>query len=317
MATTMRTRPEFHVVDLAATFLRRDAGVDLQLVVTRGTAVPRRPTPRPRSRSSRTPGSSSASRRCATSRLPCGASSSSIHRPTPCPMTQPPMKCFSAVDPADLDELGAATARRSGDAHLHVGHDRAAKGRDDPERNVVFTCEQLTPLLRVRARRQPRCGDAHRVVPADGAHRRAHPRRTTTESPLRLPPSHAARTRRRSPTMPREVHPEVMFGVPRVREKVYLGVDAALARGPRQEAEVRRGRRRGEADPRSPARRRHGHPRAAGDLGLPRRRRLQHRPRPSVSTLVAPRYHRRGADDAPRCSSGSTPSASRSARSTG
>ena len=46
------------------------------------------------------------------------------------------------------------------------------------------------------------------------------------------------------PAYLKEVHPEIVFGVPRVWEKIYNGVNAALAADPGQEGEVRRRRRR-------------------------------------------------------------------------
>ena len=39
----------------------------------------------------------------------------------------------------------------------------------------------------------------------------------------------------------REVHPEVMFGVPRVWEKVYLGVNAAIAADPEKQQKFEEG----------------------------------------------------------------------------
>ena len=49
-------------------------------------------------------------------------------------------------------------------------------------------------------------------------------------------------------TYAREVHPNVLFGVPRVWEKVYAGVNAALAAEPDRKAQVRRGDRGRDPD---------------------------------------------------------------------
>jgi long-chain acyl-CoA synthetase len=46
----------------------------------------------------------------------------------------------------------------------------------------------------------------------------------------------------------KEVHPEIVFGVPRVWEKIYAGVNAALAADPSPQGPVRRGRRRRARD---------------------------------------------------------------------
>ena len=70
-----------------------------------------------------------------------------------------------------------------------------------------------------------------------------------------------------------------MFGVPRVWEKIYAGVTAALGRRPREGPEVRRGRRGGAcpiAEALDVGRR---HRRGEGHLRVPRRGRLRRRAR--------------------------------------
>ncbi len=112
-----------------------------------------------------------------------------------------------------------------------------------------------------------------------------------------------------------EVHPELMFGVPRVWEKVYLGVNAALAADPESKQKFEEGRGRGAGDQGGRAGR-HGDPGAEGHVGLPGRRRLLTGPRTARARRL-PGSAITGAAPIPRrSSSGSTPSASRSARST-
>ena len=89
-----------------------------------------------------------------------------------------------------------------------------------------------------------------------------------------------------------------MFGVPRVWEKVYLGVNAALGADPEKKQKfdeavaaalpIMEARRAGTITDG-----------AAGDVGLPRRRRLLDRARPGRARRAAPRHHRCGADPAP------------------
>ena len=95
----------------------------------------------------------------------------------------------------------------------------------------------------------------------------------------------------------REVHPNVLFGVPRVWEKIYAGVNAALAARPGPEGQVRRWRRGRDPDRREEGM---GHRDAGGarDVGLPRRRRVQHGARARRPRRARARGHRRGADPA-------------------
>ena len=64
------------------------------------------------------------------------------------------------------DGRGAA---RPGDDHLHVGHHRSAEGRD--ARSPQHLLDGRQPARGTRLRARPL---AHRVVPPDGPHRRAH-----------------------------------------------------------------------------------------------------------------------------------------------
>ena len=180
--------------------------------------------------------------------------------------------------------------------------------------NLVWTGESPARVVRLDPRRGRR--HAPRVVPADGPHRRAHGHRTTAWS------SSATRSRpvpspRQIATYAREVHPNIMFGVPRVWEKVYAGVQAALAADPEKKEKfdeavaagaahpgadhVGHGDRRGASPPTSSSTRWRSRPCAS--LRRPRRG--------ASSPSPAPRRCRR------RCSRGSAPSACRWPRSTG
>ena len=88
---------------------------------------------------------------------------------------------------------------------------------------------------------------AARVVPADGPHRRADDAATTSR------PCSATRSRR-APTRPDRDLPArgapaiVLFGVPRVWEKVHAGRERRAGRRPREEGAVRRRGRGGDPD---------------------------------------------------------------------
>ena len=98
-------------------------------------------------------------------------------------------------------------------------------------------------------------------------------------------------------TYAREVHPNVLFGVPRVWEKIYAGVNAVLAGDPERKAKfddaiaaaipIVAKKAWGDGDEGG-----------ARDVGLPRRGRVQHRARPRRSRRARPRGHRRRADGA-------------------
>ncbi len=142
-----------------------------------------------------------------------------------------PASVLTDGEPVDLPgRLGLVTPDIAGHDHLHLGHDRAAQGRDahPPQRGV-----DRAGLP--RPAEDPAGGVPGRVVPADGPHRRAHgqplPRRHR-----RLRGRRPAPTRRCSASYLREVHPQTMFGVPRVWEKLHAGVQAALSADPEAKA---------------------------------------------------------------------------------
>ena len=136
-----------------------------------------------------------------------------------------------AAEPADLDALGAATDPDDLATLIYTsGTTGPPKGVMISQHNVVFTCEELTRCyafalgddagvgLRVVSY-LPMAHIAERISSHYNAMRLGF---TVTCCP---DPSQIA-------SYAREVHPEVMFGVPRVWEKVYLGVNAALAADP-------------------------------------------------------------------------------------
>ena len=69
----------------------------------------------------------------------------------------------------------------------------------------------------------------------------------------------------------KEVRPEVVFGVPRVWEKIYNGINAALAANPENKAKFDEGVTHGSRHPGRPTRR-HGHQGTTRHSRLPRRR---------------------------------------------
>ena len=90
----------------------------------------------------------------------------------------------------------------------------------------------------------------------------------------------------------KEVHPELIFGVPRVWEKIYLGVNAALSADPERKQKFEEGRRGGPGDQGRRAGR-DGHPGAEGHLGLPGRGRLLTGPRAARARCLSGGHHRR------------------------
>ena len=177
-------------------------------------------------------------------------------------------------------------------------------------RNIVWTAEGYLAPPRRGARRVPR-----RVVPPDGPHRRAHVhplprghRRLRGHRPAPTPAQIAAYAR--------EVHPQIMFGVPRgVGEDPRRRAGRARRR-PREEGQVRRA----PSPPPAPIVER----RTAGtatdeDLAtwaVPRRGRLRRRAGARRPRRRRVRAHRRRAHPAPSSSAGTAPSACRCRRST-
>ena len=128
--------------------------------------------------------------------------------------------------------LAGGRARRPPDADLHLGHHRPAEGRAD------HALEHLRdrPLLRRDdpvPRRRP-----DRLLPADGAHRRAQ-RQPLPADAVRLHghvlPGRRARSSRYLP----EVRPTWFFAVPRIWEKLKAGLEQMLAALPRRAAASR------------------------------------------------------------------------------
>ena len=114
----------------------------------------------------------------------------------------------------------------------------------------------------------------------------------------------------------REVRPEHFLGVPRVWEKLYAGIMAAVSADPEKQAGFERALEVGD---KAAAVRVTGQPLPPGAgrrLGAGRRRRLRQRPGHGRPRPDARRHHRRGADPPARCSTSSWPSACRSPRCT-
>ena len=128
-------------------------------------------TPTPRSRSSRTPASSTGSSRSATSCRSSSRSTSSIRPTAACPTAcAPATELDGARRRSTSHELAAATAPDDLATLIYTsGTTGPPKGVMISQYNVVYTVEQLRECIDVRRLR----GQAGRVVPADGAHRRA------------------------------------------------------------------------------------------------------------------------------------------------
>ena len=99
----------------------------------------------------------------------------------------------------------------------------------------------------------------------------------------------------------KEVHPQIVFGVPRVYEKIYSGVNAALAADPERKAQFDDGVA-AAIEIKTRRARRHRHPGAARHVGVPRRRGVQPGARAGRPRRGGHRDHGRGADpgDDPR-----------------
>ena len=305
----MRNRPDFHWFDTRRAVPAGHPGQHLQLVVARGDPVPRRPR-RGRGRhrrGRRVPRADPEGPRRAAA---AASDSSSSSRPTVAARRrlQPAADC-SATASLDLRALAAATEPDDLATLIYTsGTTGPPKGVMISQYNVVYTVEQLR-----------RCIDFDSFVgkravslPADGAHRRAD------DEPL---PGDDARLQvTAAPTRPARRRTcarctrEIIFGVPRVWEKIY-SASTPRCRPTRTQGEVRRGVDAALAIKAARARR-HDHRGAARHLGLPRRRRFA-----DVRGLIGLDARRRSRSPAPRrsrgrCSSGSTRSASRSPRST-
>ena len=224
----MRNSPEFHVLDIAALVLRCHPDLDLQLVVARAGRVPGRPLRGDARRSSRTTASSTASPRCATSCPSCAALGvvDAGRRPADVTYDGPRRRR------ADRPRRGVRRARRCPSDLATIIY---TSGTTGPPKGVMLTqpqhlLDRREPAARTPVRRLPR--QAPRVVPADGAHRRAH------DEPL---PAGDARLRghRRCPE-PGQVAAYAPGGAARTScsacpgcgRRSHAGVSAALAADP-------------------------------------------------------------------------------------
>ena len=233
-----------------------------------------------------------------------------IHRPSCRPRAcSPPPSCSSRGD-ADLDALAAATEPSDLATLIYTsGTTGPPKGVMLDQYNVVYTAEQLSRVHRARRAAGRRLVSylpmAHIAERMTSHYQEMLHGYTVTTCP---DPTQIA-------TYAREVHPELIFGVPRVWEKVYAGVNAALAARPRARsrsstrASPRRSRSRPPSGPARPPR--SSSTRGRSSTPSPSRRSAAS----SGSTRSwppspAPRR------SAARSSSGSTPSACRCRRST-
>jgi long-chain acyl-CoA synthetase len=230
MVLMMRNRPEFHVVDLAATFLRATPvsiynssspeelqylvdHAEAEIAVVEDTGFLERFLK-------------------VRDELPNLRRIYVIHPPADgMPDDVSAYDDLRSAGEADLDALGDATDPSDLATLIYTsGTTGPPKGVMISQYNVIYTAEQLT-----------RCYE-FALGDADGVGLRvvsylpmAHiaERMSSHYNGMRLgftitccpDPAQIA-------TYAREVHPEVMFGVPRVWEKVYLGVNAALAADP-------------------------------------------------------------------------------------
>ena len=142
--------------------------------------------------------------------------------------------------------------------------------------NVVWTAEGYLRMLDVEP-----VGLPGGLVPPDGAHRRAHDEHylavmggyEVTDCP----------DAGQIAAYAREVRPKIMFGVPRVWEKIHAGVQAALGADPEKKAKFDEAV--AAAIPISERRTlRHGHRRGRRHLRVPRRGRLRRRARRSSAS---------------------------------
>jgi long-chain acyl-CoA synthetase len=138
---------------------------------------------------------------------------------------------LQAADPADLDALGAATQPDDIATLIYTsGTTGPPKGVMISQHNVMYTGEQLRRCYEFALGESAGVGlryvsylpMAHIAERMSSHYNSMRLGFTTTCCP---DPGQIA-------VYAREVHPEVMFGVPRVWEKIYLGVNAALAADP-------------------------------------------------------------------------------------
>ena len=220
----MRNRPEFHVVDLAASFLRAtpisiynsSSPEELQYLVHHSESV------------IAVVEDAGFLERFLKVRdeLPHLERIFAIEPPELSPDDVHPYDALRSAAPADLDALAAATEPDDLATVIYTsGTTGPPKGVMLTQHNVAHTCEQLTRCYAWALGEEQ--GVGLRVISyLPMAH--IAERLSSHYNGLRLgftvtccpDPTQIA-------TYAREVHPEVMFGVPRVWEKVYLGINAA------------------------------------------------------------------------------------------
>ena len=193
---------------------------------------------------------------------------------------------------SDLAQLAALTEPTDVATVIYTsGTTGPPKGVMISQFNVAYTVEQLARCLALPD--EEMVGPQAGLLPADGAHRRADDVALHVGE-VRPRASPAARIHRSIAVYAREVQPEMIFGVPRVWEKIHSGVNAALAADPEKQQRFAEGLAAGARDQGRRAGR-HGHQGAARHVGVPRRRRLLDRARPGRPRRGALRHLRRGA----------------------
>ena len=214
----------------------RHAGLDLQLVGPRSGRVPGRPLRR-RARHRRGRQLPRPLRAGPRGSCPSSRRSASSH-----PAEKPADFTWDDLIGAEPVDLAAAAAagrpERPGHGHLHVGHHGPAEGRDD-----------LATATPVRGREPPGTSCPSTTPTASGSCRTC-PWPTSPSAWSATTRSWSWATRSAAAPSPgkiaaycAEVRPHVLFGVPRVWEKIYAGLMGGPRRRPRERGEVRRGRR--------------------------------------------------------------------------
>ncbi len=128
--------------------------------------------------------------------------------------------------PSGLDGEGAA--RRLGDPDLHLRHDRAAEGRDAQRHQRRVRHQGARRRGRLH-RPTARAGRPAAVLPSPLPRRRAD-LHAPGSTPAAAPRSTSRSRSRRCRANLREVQPTVLFGVPRIWEKLLAGVEIATLR---------------------------------------------------------------------------------------
>ena len=272
---------------------RRDPDLDLQLLVAGPDRSTSSATAGRRSRSSRTRTSSSASSRCATSCPTLRA-----HRRRSTTGGGLPDGVLAWEDAARGASRSTSTPRRRSRSRATSRPSSTRRGRPGPPKGVMLDHANICwtiECLREAARRRRGRGSPARVVPADGAHRRADdlalPGRSRSATRSRRVPSRA-RSRSTSP----QVRPRSSSRSRASGRRSHAGVHGDGGRRPGAQGAARRRARRRPEGVRLPRPRR----------GAPRRPRASvgdRRPRGPRAGALAPRARRvhrrdqrRGAD---------------------